>query len=79
MPMCSFFAMAFFFFRYYIEKYNMMFVYQQDFESRGHLRDILIPYQIFEVILYQLMNFAFLSSLGTDKNLLIGGYSFVIF
>lgn len=27
MPMCSFFAMVFFFFRYYIEKYNFIFVY----------------------------------------------------
>lgn len=37
-PIVSFFAMFFFFARYFIEKYNVIFVYQQEFESRGTMR-----------------------------------------
>lgn len=35
MPIVSLFAFCFFGFRFYIEKYNFIYVYQQDFESKG--------------------------------------------
>ena len=44
MPIVTVFAVVFFFMRYYIEKYNFMFVYQQEYESFGDTRSYLIPY-----------------------------------
>jgi hypothetical protein len=42
MPVMSFFGMGFFAFRYWIEKYNLIFVYFQDFESECRMLDILV-------------------------------------
>jgi hypothetical protein len=78
MPIVTVFAALFFFFRYYIEKYNLVFVYQQDYESRGNLRVSLIWFQIIGVILFQLMNFAFQRTLGSNTAYLIAGYCFVL-
>lgn len=44
MPLMSGFAAVFFFFRYYIEKYNMLFVYWQDFEAQGTLRKSVVKH-----------------------------------
>ena len=44
MPIVSSFAALFFSFRYYIEKYNILFVYRQGFESHGRLLEVVIPY-----------------------------------
>ena len=44
MPIVSSFAALFFTFRFYIEKYNILFVYRQGFESHGRLLEVVIPY-----------------------------------
>jgi hypothetical protein len=40
LPIISIFAVLFFFLRYYIEKYNFLFVYEKEFESKGLLKMI---------------------------------------
>jgi hypothetical protein len=64
MPLLSLFAMIFFATRYFIEKYNILFVYRQDFDSKGNNLKAIVTYQIIGIIAYQLLNFAFLTSLG---------------
>ena len=81
MPIVNVFAVIFFFMRYYIEKYNFLFVYQQEYESGGNTRSYLIPYQIISVLLFQAINYTFIFSL-TDLELEISswvGYGFIIF
>ena len=60
MPIMSMFGALFFFFKYFIDKYNIIYVYQQDFESDCRMRNDLIVYLIWGVIIFQLLNFAFL-------------------
>jgi hypothetical protein len=50
MPISTIFGFSFFLFRYYIEKYNMMFVFVKDFESHGTLRRNIIRYLVFSVM-----------------------------
>ena len=81
MPIVNIFAVIFFAMRYYIEKYNFLFVYQQEYESGGNTRSYLIPYQIISVLLFQAINYTFIFSL-TDNELMISswfGYGFIIF
>ena len=84
MPIVSIFAVIFFFMRYYIEKYNFLFVYQQEYESSGGTRTHLIRYQIFIVLLFQLINYSFITTITVkhEDSLNLSywfGYGFVIF
>jgi len=63
MPIVTGFASCFFFFRFYIEKYNMLFVYLQDYESKAILRKSIVPYQIVAVTVFQLFNYTFITVL----------------
>ena len=80
MPIVNIFAVIFFFMRYYIEKYNFLFVYHQEYESQGHTRSYLLTYLIISVILFQLINYTYI--LGTAPgDLEISywfGYGFII-
>ena len=46
MPLASFFGFLFFFLKFYVEKYNMIFVYLKEFEARGRLKKYIIPMQL---------------------------------
>jgi len=43
MPLSCAFGFLFFYFKYYVEKYNMIFVYLKEFEARGKLKKNIIP------------------------------------
>merc|ERR1712176_441302 len=62
MPIVTAFALTFFYIRFYIEKYNILYVYQQEYENYGYTRDWLIPYMICVTILFQIFNFTFIHS-----------------
>ena len=53
MPPISFFLMIFFFFRYYIDKYNLIFVYNREFEGKG----IIVKKQVLPLLLLALYLF----------------------
>jgi hypothetical protein len=49
MPIMTVFGFSFFVFRYFIEKYNMLFVFVKDFESQGTITREIIRYLIMAV------------------------------
>lgn len=79
MPIVTVFAVIFFFMRYYIEKYNFMFVYQQEYENYGDTREYLVPYQIFSVVLFQLFNYSFIRAKTKLDFSSWVGFSFIVF
>ena len=77
MPILTLFSFIFFATRYYIEKYNVIFVYMQDFDSKGTMLQVIVPYGIIGVLFYQILNFAFLRSYGLDDKWFYLGYAFI--
>lgn len=43
MPLAAVFGMFIFIFKFYVEKYNMIFVYLKEFEAKGKLKRHIIP------------------------------------
>ena len=62
LPMVSMLAALFFSLRYYIEKYNFLFVYTKEYESIG-LMKMNAGMQIASILFFQLSNFALIGSL----------------
>ena len=79
MPIVAGLAGLFFFFRFHIEKYIMIFVYQPDYESYGFINQTIKPYQLFSVILFQAMNFSFIDYLAVNNNFNSYAGFFVVF
>jgi hypothetical protein len=52
-PLVSLFVTAFFFVRYYIEKYNLIFVYNREFEGGG----IIVKKQVLPLVVLSLYLF----------------------
>lgn len=50
-PYVPIFAMLFFFFKYYVDKYNMAFVYNSEFRGTGITRKKVVPLSFFNIIL----------------------------
>ena len=53
------FAIIFFMFKYYVDKYNLSFVYNSEFRGTGVIRKKVIPLSIFNIILVQIVNVGF--------------------
>ena len=53
--------------QYYIDKYNMIYVYPIDFESKLTTRKALIVYSIVGIILFQLVMFFIASSVLSQR------------
>jgi len=51
-------ACPFFLFKYYVDKYNISFVYTQEYQGMGLIKDQLIPLALFNIILMQITNMA---------------------
>jgi len=78
MPVVTVFAVVFFFMRHYIEKYNFLFVYQQEYESFGRTRDYMIRYQVFSLVMFQLFNYSYIITGPEEMDIPRGtGYAFV--
>lgn len=65
--------------RYFIEKYNVLFVYQKDFDSQGTMLVPMFTYQILGILTYQILNFSFILSLGLDTQYTRYAYAFGFF
>lgn len=56
-PLVSLFVTTFFFIRYYIDKYNLIFVYNREFEGGGIIvKKQVIPLVVFSLYMFQLLN-----------------------
>lgn len=66
-PYVPVFAMIFFMFKYYVDKYNLSFVYNTEFQGMGIIKSRVVPLAIFNVIVYQMINVGFFAS-KADKN-----------
>ena len=58
-PYVPAFAIVFFLFKYYVDKYNLSFVYNSEFRGTGVIRKRVIPLTIFNIIMVQIINVGF--------------------
>ena len=72
-PYVPLFATLFFMFKYYVDKYNLSFVYNTEFRGFGFIKRRVIPFSIFNIVLYQLINVGFFSSKVENRQFLIIG------
>ncbi len=61
-PPVSFFLTLFFFFKYYIDKYNLVLVYNREFESGGIIvKKQVLPLLFLSLYLFQILNTIYFS------------------
>ena len=78
MPLIAGFAALTFTIRFYIEKYNFVFVYITDYDSQGRMINSLISFQIFGVIIFQMFNYTYIAiNMQGYSSLKMIGYIFV--
>jgi hypothetical protein len=58
-PLIGFFVCLFFTFKYWIEKYNLTFTYNREFEGGGAIKKQVIPFMVFSIYLFQLLNMGY--------------------
>ena len=51
-PLISVFACLFFTFKYFVDKYNLTFVYHKEFEGGGAIKKNVIPYSLFSLYMF---------------------------
>lgn len=61
-PYVPFVAMMFFFFKYYVDKYNLSFVYNTEFRGVGIIKRRVVPFSIFNIVVFQLLNVGFFAA-----------------
>ena len=61
-PLVMVFALFFFCFKYYVDKYNLSFVYSAEFQGRGMFKDKTIFYVTFITVLMQFITLGFFAS-----------------
>jgi hypothetical protein len=76
-PLISLFAFFFFTFKYYIDKYNLTFVYTKEFEGGGVIKKQVLPFMIFSIYIFQLINIGFFATRFGDTYFK-GGMVFVV-
>ena len=78
-PYVPVFAMVFFTFKYYVDKYNLSFVYNPEFQGVGIIKRRVVPLTIFNIIVYQMINVGFFASKAEEngRNFLYVGIIFV--
>lgn len=62
MPLQAGFAMLFFALKYYIDKYNLTFVYKREFEGGGVIKKQVLPFLLFSLYLFQLLNMGYFTA-----------------
>lgn len=60
-PIIPFFAFCFFYIKYYVDKYNLVFVYFKVYESGGKIRNNVTFYMVFNLLFYLLVIVSFFS------------------
>lgn len=59
MPLIGFFACLFFSIRYYIEKYNLTFAYNKEFEGGGVIKKQVLPFIMLTIYLFEFLNLGY--------------------
>jgi hypothetical protein len=60
-PIIPFFAFLFFYIKYFVDKYNLIFVYFKVYESGGKIRRNVTSYMVFNLVLYLIIMVSFFS------------------
>jgi len=76
-PYISMLSMAFFLFKYYVDKYNLSFVYNSEFSGQGAIKKWVIPLTFLIVILFQFITIGLFATKITERNSIIGGICFI--
>ena len=58
-PLIGIFVATFFAFKYWIEKYNLTFVYSREFEGGGVIKKQVVPFMVLSIYLFQLLNIGY--------------------
>lgn len=67
MPLVGLFCFTFFSIRYYIEKYNLTFAYNKEFEGGGVIKKQVIPFVIGSIYLFEFLNLGYFTfAFGRD-------------
>lgn len=61
-PPLSVFAMLFFGLKYYIDKYLLTFVYNKEFEGGGAIKKQVLPFLLFAIYFFQILNMGYYAS-----------------
>ena len=61
MPLISVFMTLFFTIRYYIEKYNLTFSYNKEFEGGGVIKKQVLPFMLLSIYLFEFINLGYFS------------------
>ena len=76
LPPVSFFLTLYFFFKYYIDKYNLVLVYNREFESGGFIvKKQVLPLLFLSLYLFQILNMLYFNL--KDPRYLKGGLIFL--
>lgn len=59
MPLVGLFCCLFFSIRYYIEKYNLTFAYNKEFEGGGVIKKQVLPSVILSIYLFEFLNLGY--------------------
>lgn len=76
-PLISVFGFIFFLFKYNVDKYNLTFVYNREFEGGGIIKKMVIPYLILSLYIFQLLNVGFFT-LKFDQFYLMAGLMLMV-
>lgn len=60
-PLISIFAFLFFILKYCVDKYNLCFVYNKEFEGCGIIKAKVLNFTLFSIYLFQFLNMGFFS------------------
>jgi hypothetical protein len=61
-PIIPAFCVVFFLFKYYVDKYNLSFVYDSEFLGLGKVQRRIIPLCYFNIVMYQLLTIGYFQS-----------------
>lgn len=59
MPLVGLFCFTFFSIRYYIEKYNLTFAYNKEFEGGGVIKKQVIPLIMVSIYMFEFLNLGY--------------------
>lgn len=60
-PLITLFAALYFTLKYYIDKYNLTFVYNREFEGGGVIKKQVLPFLLFAIYIFELLNIGYFS------------------
>lgn len=72
-PYIAMLCIPFYLFKYYVDKYNLSFVYNSEFQGQGAIKKWVIPLTLLILVLFQFITVGLFSTKITQKNSILGG------